>query len=286
MAIKDQNIIVSNARKLKKVKQNIFKSGAIKLHFLTDFDRTLTKAFIGGKNTPSLISILRDCNYLNPNYSKKAHALYDKYHPIEINPAVPIEDKKKAMLEWWKAHFNLLIKSGLSKNDIEKIARSKKIKLRKGAKKLIQLLYKRNIPVVIISSSGLGEEIISLFLKNKSVFYKNIHIVSNSFRWNKNGKAICIKEPIIHCLNKEETILKKFPFFNQIKNRKNVILLGDNLEDIDMAKGFSYDNLLKIGFLNENIDANLSAYKKSFDIVIKNDSSMDFICDFIEQVME
>ena len=270
-----KNILISNPRKLEKLKKSISKDGVKKLHILADFDRTMTRAFINGENTPSLISILRDGNYLTSSYVRKARNLYIKFHPIEINSKVLPEDKKKAMNEWWTTHFDLLIKSGLNKKDLEKVVESNKIKLRDGASEFIDFLYNNNIPLVIMSSSGLGGDIISMFLKKERKIHNNIHIVSNSYEWDKNGNAVSVKKPIIHVMNKNETVVKNLPFFNVIKNKKNIILLGDNLEDIRMVEGFAYDNLIKIGFLNESIKENLKQYKLKYDVVLLNDSSMD-----------
>ncbi len=63
-------------------------------------------------------------------------------------------------------------------------------------------------------------------------------------------------------------------------------MLGDNLEDIGMVDGFEYDNLLKIGFLNENIEENLENYKKAFDIVILNDGSMEFVNNLLKEIIK
>ena len=44
-----------------------------------------------------------------------------------------------------------------------------------------------------------------------------------------------------------------------------------------MVKGFEYDNLIKIGFLNEKAEENLNIYKKNYDVVILNDGSMKYV---------
>jgi 5'-nucleotidase len=162
---------------------------------------------------------------------------------------------------------------------------SQKIRLRKGAKEFFKLLSLSKIPIVIMSASGLGTEAISMFLKKEKCFYSNIYIISNSFKWDKNGKAIGVYEPIIHSLNKDETMVKNFPFYKKIKNRKNVILLGDSPEDVGMVEGFAYKNLIKIGFLNEDVDKNLKIYKKVFDVLILNDSSVNFIKSLIKKLV-
>ena len=278
-----KNIIIPNPNKLEKVKKTIAKDGPGRLHVLSDFDRTLTTAFVNKKPVPSLISILRDHNYLTPEYSKKAQALYKKYHSIEINPNIPNNIKKKAMLQWWTNHFNLLIKTGLYKKDIQKAVKSGKAKLRPGALKFIDLLKSQNIPLIIISSSGLGFEAISWYLKNKKRLYSNVHIISNILQWNKKEKLVGVKKPIIHNMNKDEASVKNFPVYKLIKNRKNVLLLGDSLHDAGMITGFDYDNLIKIAFLNENVKENLPHYKKDYDVILINDTSMNFVNHLLSQ---
>jgi len=280
-----ENIIIANLNNFERIKKEISKQGKEKLHVLADFDRTLTYSFVNGEEVPSMISILRKENYLTPDYSEKAHALFDKYHPIEINPDIPLEKKKKAMLEWWKSHFDLLIKCGLNKKDLEKAVKSEKIKLREGASEFFDLLHKNNIPLIILSSSGLGGDAISMCLKYKGELYDNMHIVSNSYIWDKNGNAKGIKEPIIHSMNKAEISIKNYPIYKEVKNRKNVLLLGDNIEDLGMIEGFDYNHLIKLGFLNQDIEINLRSYKKNFDVVLLNDSDMRYASKLLKELI-
>jgi 5'-nucleotidase len=272
-----ENVIISSPAKLEKSKKAISEGGAGKLHILADFDRTLTTAFVGGKSVPSILSILRNENYLTPDYPQKAKDLYNKYHPIEIDPSFPREKKKSAMQKWWTTHFALLIKSGLNKKDLNSVVNSERIRFRGGFFEFVDFLRLYNIPLVIMSSSGLGGDVISMLLEKEKKLFENIHIISNSYEWDKNGKATAIKKPIIHSMNKDETAVQNFPVFDLIKKRKNVLLLGDNLEDVGMIEGFDYDNLIKIGFLNENIEENLEYYKRNYDVIILNDSSIDYV---------
>lgn len=281
-----ENIVIPKPEELEKLKKSISQGGSEKLHVLADFDRTLTTAFVDGKSTPSIISILRNGDYLTSDYAAKARALYDQYHPIEINPKISLEEKKKAMREWWTTHFELLIKSGLNKKDLEKVIKSDQVRLREGAAEFIDFLNAKNIPLVIMSSSGLGGDVIEMFLKRKNKLHDNVHIVSNSYEWDENGSAIFVKEPIIHGMNKDETAIKNFPVFDVIKDRKNVILLGDSLGDVGMIEGFNYANLIKIGFLNENIKENLDQYKKNYDVLILNDSPMGYVNELLKEIIK
>ncbi len=282
-----KNIVISNPLKLEKIKKEFKKGGAEKIHILSDFERTLTYAFIGGKKVPSLISVLRSGNdYLGKEYAEKAQQLFEKYHPFEVNPKIPIKEKKKAMKEWWEKHFKLLIRMGLSKRHLKMVVDSGKVKLRKGAKEFFKLLKKNKIPLVVMSASGLGNEAISMFFKKEKVFSPNIFIISNEFLWDKNGKVIGIKKPIVHSLNKDETVIRSFPsIFKRVRERKNVLLLGDNLEDVRMIKGFDYNFLIKIGFLNENVKENLRYYKKTYDCLILNDFSFSFVNSLLKEIL-
>jgi 2-hydroxy-3-keto-5-methylthiopentenyl-1-phosphate phosphatase len=62
-----------------------------------------------------------------------------------------------------------------------------------------------------------------------------------------------------------------------IGNRKNIILMGDCLEDTNMVANIDYTHLIKIGFLNtpKDLEKELNAYLEKYDIVIVNDGSFD-----------
>jgi len=278
-----ENLIISNKKKLNKKIKRIADSGADKLHILADFDKTLTKAYVNGEKIHSIISVLRSENYLTEDYPKKAYELFDEYHPIEINPEIPLQKKKKAMDEWWNKHFKLLIKCRLNKKDIERVIKSKKIELRQGVLEFLVLSKEKNIPIVIISANGLGGDSIKMIFEREKCMNNNIYAVSNSLIWDESGYAVSYNKPIIHSMNKDETVLKNTDVFNKIKTRKNIILLGDILEDANMAAGFDYEELIKIGFLNYDMDKNLEEYKKVYDVVILNDGSFDYINELIEK---
>ncbi|MEN7982589.1 MAG: hypothetical protein ABFQ65_04025, partial [Nanoarchaeota archaeon] len=245
-----ENVIISNSEKFEK-KKKIFKGGVNNFHVIADFDKTLTQAFTEGNKVLSIIAVLRNKNYLTEDYSGKAHTLFDNYHPYETNPDISIKEKKEKMNEWWMSHFDLLIKSGLNKNDLKNLIEEDEIKLRKGVLEFIDFLYNKKIPLIIMSA-GLGDAI-KLYLEKEKRLYDNVHIVSNLFEWNSDGKAIKINQPIIHSMNKDESTVENLSIYKELENRKNVLLLGDGLGDLGMIKGFEYDNLISIGFLNENV---------------------------------
>jgi len=187
------------------------------------------------------------------------------------------------MHEWWTIHFKLLIKSGLNKKDLEKVTEDNKLQLREGFLEFFNFLNKKDIPLIIFSATGLGDAI-PIYFNKKKILYNNIHFVTNLYEWDEKGNAIGVKKPIIHSLNKDETSIKNYPVFNIIKNRKNVLLLGDMIEDTNMIKGFDYDNIIKIGFLNQKVKENLKKYKENFDVVLLNDSNMNYVNQLLNEL--
>ncbi|MEF8847201.1 MAG: hypothetical protein V5A57_02140 [Candidatus Paceibacterota bacterium] len=262
---------ITNKSKFKETVKG-FQENKGEYHILSDFDRTLTYGTDeDGSKRPSLISVLRNGDYLDEDYAERAHGLFDKFHPIEEDPEVSTKRKKEAMQEWWSTHNQLLIEKGLSKQDLKDITEEGGVRFRKGVPEFLQFLHENNIPLVIISAGGAGEAI-PMFFEEKDLNYPNIHFVVNRFEWNEEGKATNHKGPIIHSLNKDETVLEEYPeIYDKIKKRRKVILFGDKVEDIDMIKGFDYNRLLTVGFLCYRIEERKEGFKKKFDLVLEGD---------------
>lgn len=284
MKDKKETIYIPSPDNYSKLREAFIKDGPGSVHVLSDFDNTLVKAYINGIRVPSLIALIRDGNYLTSDYAKKAQALYNQYAPIELDATKTMAQKKASMEEWWKRHFDLLIKSGLNVSDIERVIASDQTNFREEAKIFFNLLRQKNIPLVIVSASGLGADAISLFFKRNNQSLDNIYIVSNRYKWDEIGSATAIIEPIIHSMNKDETTLGKFPFYEKIKDRKNVILVGDSLSDTSMVSGFQYQNLVKFGFLNERVEEQIIEYQEEYDVVIPDDGSFNAINDFLIKI--
>jgi len=259
-------------------------AGHNNLHVLSDFDRTLTYGAIDGIKTPSIISMLRDGKHLTDEYAAAAHALFEKFHPIEVDPVIPVAEKKVAMTNWWRAHNELLVQSGLTKTDLEDIVANGHVRFRAGVPEFLDFLHGNEIPLVIISASGCGD-VVRMMFQSIGKDYPNIYFVTNQFEWDAAGRVIAAKEPVIHSMNKDETVLAELPrVFAAIKDRKNVILLGDSLGDLGMIEGFAFESLLKIGFLNFDFDAQRESFKQNFDVVLEGDGGFGFVNELVENL--
>jgi HAD superfamily hydrolase (TIGR01544 family) len=279
------NIIISNPEKFTELKKKFKDGGVENVHVISDFDRTLTYGNLDGVKTPSIISMLRDGNHLSEDYAKRAHELFDKYHPIEVSDEATLSEKKEAMKEWWDTHNKLLVESGLTKDDLKDIVENGHLQFREGIFYFMDFLDEREIPFVILSASGAGDAI-EMFFEDAGLDYDNIHYITNQFVWDETGRAVGVKEPVIHSMNKDETVVSEIPsVFEEVRGRRNVILLGDSLSDIDMVAGFEYDNLIKIGFLNDKIDQHRKQYTENFDIVVEGDGDLSFVNELLEEII-
>ncbi len=276
-------VIIVNKEDFEKKKKAFVEGGKDKVHVISDFDRTLSKAFVDGERAPTVIAQIRNGGYLKEGYPKQAQDLFDHYHPIEKDETIPQEEKNRLMQEWWRKHFDLIIESGMNKDVIKSIVDEKNIILREGVTKLMSNLDSTKIPLVIMSAST-GDMVIG-HLKEDKVMYPNVHIVANLFKFDDSGKVTGVKEPIIHSHNKNEIVVKEFDFYEELLERRNVILLGDNVGDVGMIEGFDYDNLIKIGFLNEDVEKNLKKFEDNYDVIITNDGSFEFINNLMEEII-
>lgn len=267
--------IIPNEKELNRLLSIFKEEGAQSLYVVSDFDRTLTYGTVDGVDTPSIISLLRDGNHLTDSYAQKAQNLFNKYHPVEIDPTIPLQKKKEIMREWWETHNQLLIKSGLEKADLEDIVHSKQVRFRKGVEPFLDFLVRKKIPLIIFSASGCGDAIKLMFQQIKRD-YSNIHYITNQFNWNQRGKAVSTKGKLIHSFNKDETVLDDYPIIrNAVAQKKNVFLLGDSLGDIGMIQNTANKRVIKVGFLNSHLDKLIGEYQQQFDIIFEGDGDFE-----------
>ena len=229
------------------------------LYVVADFDRTITDS-----SSKTSLAVLANSNIAPKEYIEERNKLHNYYRPIEIDPNIPFDEKYTLMEEWFKKHFELLVKYKTKESDYsDALIDSNVMSFRNGAKEFMEFLHKNNIPLIIISA-GIGN-FIENFLKYNNCLYDNIHIISNKIIFN-NGIAIGVDNKIIHSLNKNEMSLPQ-DILNKINNKNNVILLGDQIGDLLMVDKNTDKELIAIGFLNDDTKDNLEIMNNSFDIV-------------------
>ena len=116
------------------------------------------------------------------------------------------------------------------------------------------------------------------YIKQVRVFFKfflDIKIQeSNADNFLKIRHSIShVRITIITSSNKNYNFLSNYPAVaKEFDPKKFVILLGDSPGDSNMANGMpNLQEIVRIGFLNFNVEEKLEKYTNLFDIVFTND---------------
>lgn len=253
-------IISSNVEKILPIKE------LNSVYIVADFDRTITNG-----NSKTSWAILADSKYVPKSYVEERQKLYNHYRPIEISEDIEYSHKTEQVKEWYMKHIELFVKYKISKEIFEDAASNLRImKFRPYAKEFLEFLHEKQIPLIIISA-GIGNFIES-FLIHNNCYFDNIYVSSNKIIF-KDGIAVGVKENIIHSLNKNEVSLP-INIIEKIENKKNVILLGDQISDLNMVNKKNHNQVISIGFITKDVPKNIM--EKSFDIVCEeNDNYAD-----------
>ncbi|XP_055838229.1 7-methylguanosine phosphate-specific 5'-nucleotidase [Episyrphus balteatus] len=260
--------------RVEKIINEFIVGGVNRLQVVSDFDYTITKQRTeDGSQVLSSFGILNACKSLPTSFVEESGKLYHKYRPIEIDPHIPVEEKVKYMVEWWRKTGDLLVGFPLSQDEIDTIAYDCKDKLRDHTHELFYSLNRLNVPVLVFSA-GLGNSVVSV-LKHSKVMYPNVKVISNFLQY-KGDMVNGFQEPMIHTYNKNETALEGTEYYDLVHSRDHIIVMGDSIGDAGMANGVpSSSQIIKIGFLFDHVEENLNKYMDAFDIVLIDDQTMD-----------
>lgn len=253
-------MIIANRKRLEQLNSISYDD----FYILTDFDGTITK----DTSDSSWASIFK-----NPKVTKEfideCVRIFNYYHKYEIDTNLSLEEKMPIMTEWYRKNIETLIQFGITEEIINYAANNEHIMaFRDGAIDFLKSMYERNVPIIVISA-GVGN-IIEQFLIKNNCSYSNIFISSNFLEY-ENGIIVGVRNnSLIHPLNKNEVYLSS-DIQEKIKNRKNIILLGNSISDVDMAN--NQKTVFKLGFLDEEIEERLESFKENYDMVCTHNTS-------------
>lgn len=108
--LNQQSCKIKHPNKLEKALNEIVAGGAAKLQVVSDFDHTITKQCTqNGTPCATSFEIFTSCKSLPSNYISESKKLFNKYHPIEIDPSIPLNEKMGYMIEWWDKTNDILM---------------------------------------------------------------------------------------------------------------------------------------------------------------------------------
>jgi len=244
-------------------------AGPDKLHFVFDFDRTLTVAHLGTAEDITSWHILRE--HL-PEAGKQVYQqLFEKYRALEIAGSMTETDAAV----WWTSTLDLFVEYRLDLKAVEQDFLDR-ASIRSGATELFQLCQTHNIPTVIMSA-GIRDVIDiwdKLYMINPSL------VISTALELDAEGRIVgWHRDTLVHALNKAET---SHPELSAIRGeRPMAILVGDGMNDVDMASGDA--NVLRVRIFdprpNEVVDIALERAKTfaKFDAMIENGSMVPLL---------
>lgn len=264
-------IYIKDKNKVEEIQNNINKYN---ITMFMDFDRTMT--------TPESDDSW-DASAKKNGLSTKLEEFYDKYRPIELDYTLSKKEKEKYMLEWYQGCMDLYYEFKITKEDLEKSIKNSKIILRNGLAELLCNLHKNKVPVIILSA-GIGN-VIEQTLKEENCYYNNITIISNFFKFNDQGQILKYNDYLIHTLNKNIDKVADVKIKSIINERKYKVIVGDLIEDINMIGRYQENRVLKIGFLNSNIEKNKEIYKEKFDIVLSEKNDFVDIQEYLKEIL-
>lgn len=255
----------------------IKKGGKSSLAYKIDFDWTLTSA-----ESPSTHQCLKDARHMPQAYVDAVQNFFQFYYPRVVDQSRPLRFRDKMMKRWEEREISAAKKYGLTQDIVKEVADQDYLIPRIGAEQFLHETEQTNTPLLIISA-GLGE-IIEGFLSKRGNVNGNKYIISNFFRYNANGRIKGYAQNSIHILNKTAHRVLGTNFYkNNLEGKKNIILMGDHIEDITMSHGLAHENCLNILFKNDN-SKSLESYLQVADMVIENRDSMEPVNEIIKQI--
>ena len=238
-------------------------------YIVMDFDKTITTG-------NSLDSWAVAGNLLNEDLKNDMEKLYEKYRPIEIDYTITVEEKRKAMIEWYESCMNLYPKYNLTQNkmieSVVKNIKDKKLVFRNGVEEFFIKAKTKNIPIIILSA-GIGN-VIKEALKQYNCYFNNIYIIGNFIEFDQSGNIKKFDNyKILHTLNKNMKEKLQKEEIEKTKNKKYKILIGDLKEDENMVDKNEWNSTIKIGILNDKMKNALEVYKNTFDVVLTDENA-------------
>lgn len=189
--------------------------------------------------------------------------------------------------------------SRMRKSDYGKVVLASKLLLRHGITDLMHLASHLKVPISIVSG-GIKEIIQATFyavffngevdnedIRSYFIDGEHVRVIANTFEYN-NEVAVDYCRPIIHSMNKQEFLYPNSDVrCEKYQRRKNVMVMGDILDDVRMVRDSEHHVVLKVGFLNDLVkdQSKKDEYMDTFDMVILGDGSMEPVNEMLRDTL-
>lgn len=237
-------------------------AGHDNIHFVFDFDRTLT---VRNPNTDADITswiILRE--HTPAEAQEIFWGLYDKYRPKEIAGTMTVDDA----VDWWSTVLRTFVEYKLDLSEVEEDFLNKAT-VRPGVIELFKTCKNLGIPMIILSAGV--RDVIEMWCKVYDI--QPDLIISTDLHLDRDSIVIGWDEStLVHTLNKHEA---DHPELTAIRTKRPyAVVVGDGMGDADMADGD--ETILRVRLLDPrpdeilDIDAERLRTFERFDAMIES----------------
>jgi 5'-nucleotidase len=281
--LSDPRVKTKDTEHLEKVVKKLVEDGGDALQFIVDFDHTITKAHKNGARVDCSMSVLENYKDCSKEYYEKVKDLFAKSDVFFNNEKAPNELFIAEMETVYVEKSKLLKLCGIQKDWFENMVSASNIEFREDTKILFDTLNNLKVPILVLSAGC--TDLIEAILKHFDVYYDNIKVLSNKLEFDSKGEIIGMLPPYIHPFNKTQNDEYK-EYVKQVEHRRNVVLMGDALGDLNIADGVKNPNVVvKIGFLNPKEFDKLEEYVDNYDVVLVDDETMDFPNSIVKAIL-
>jgi len=273
-------IIIPNEEEFLKKKQKIISEGFSNLHFVVDYDRTMTHS-----ESLTTYRTIETSELLSEEFRNKINELFNYYYPLEIDYHLSREERLQHMLDWWDKSHQVLLDQKFTKQKIQDIVDNSidNIYFKKGLKELFDFCETKDVPILVLSA-GIGNVIRATFNTMKWN-HNNTHVISNFMDFNtSSGVADSFVGDCIHVYNKNEAPILGSLYADSIRHRRNVIVIGDSMGDSNMADGLDNECVLRIAFVSSKTKNHVDKFSEKFDVVIIEEESYDFVNELLSEI--
>lgn len=210
-----EEILIPNPQEFISKLRKLIDNGIENLEIVSDFDFTFTRFKIDETRGPSTYQLLQS-SVLSGELAAKVLELYNFYHPIEIDPVMPIEEKQKYMHEWWDSCNVQILETGFNRQDLPRFIQESGLYFRFDLDTLLRFCKEKEVPITVLSG-GIGNLIsTSLEMLGEDGRAK---VVSNFIGFDELGKSNGFLKPDIRA--------DKSKALEGVECRKGGIVIGD-----------------------------------------------------------
>lgn len=276
-------VYYKDEKKFNQTVEKIRADGADKLQIVSDFDRTMTAAMIGTMHAPNSTSVMEASGLMQHGFAEYMDVTFRKYHPIELDPSIPVEVKIPIMEEWTRSSIGALVDYGFRFEHLAQIADSGLLRLRDGVDDFFRVAEQAGVSMVIFSA-GLGD-MIKVLCERQNLLSEKVHVVSNMLGFDEDGNCTGLKGELVNILNKTEAVLVNSPYVDELLARPNVLLVGDGVRDVHMVDGLPHREVLKVGLLNHETEYDLRRYLDIYDVVLAGDADFTQVTVLLKKLL-